>query len=139
MCATSLPEGRLPGRISDSTGLPEVASKILIGWKQVAPTCALKSASSCWPCAGSSGFVDIEHDALGHALRTLAEQVNEPQSDPLERAPFGHVLEPGQRRLAHQVEAALGGAAAGDLERRIGAQRVEVVAVFISGRDRHHA
>jgi hypothetical protein len=30
----SSPDGRLPGRSSDSTGRPVVASKILIGWKQ---------------------------------------------------------------------------------------------------------
>ena len=33
--ATSSPEGRLPGRSSDSTGLPERPSKMWIGWKQV--------------------------------------------------------------------------------------------------------
>ena len=32
--ATSFPEGRLPGRSSESTGLPVAASKIWMGWKQ---------------------------------------------------------------------------------------------------------
>ena len=88
---------------------------------------------------GIIGVVDIEHDAVRHTIPAFAEQVDEPQSDAFERAPVGQVLEPGQRRLAHQIEAALGGAAARDLERRIGAQRIEVVAVLIAGRDRHHA
>ena len=35
--AISSPDGRLPGRSSDRIGLPEVASKMWIGWKQVPP------------------------------------------------------------------------------------------------------
>ena len=88
---------------------------------------------------GIVGVIDIEHDVLRHTLPALAEQVDEPQSDALEREPVGQVLEPGQRRLAHQIETGLGRAAARDLEGRIGAQRIEVVAVLIAGRDRHHA
>ena len=60
---------------------------------------------------GIVGVVDIEHDVLRHTLPALAEQVDEPQSDALERAPVGQVLEPEQRRLAHQIETGLGGAA----------------------------
>ncbi len=33
MSAASSPEGRLPGRRSERTGLPVAASKIWIGWK----------------------------------------------------------------------------------------------------------
>ena len=33
-CAISSPEGLFPGRSSDSTDLPEPASKICMGWKQ---------------------------------------------------------------------------------------------------------
>ena len=32
--AASSPEGRLPGRSSESTGLPVAASKMWMGWKQ---------------------------------------------------------------------------------------------------------
>ena len=63
-CAISLPLGRLPGRIMANTGLPEPASKISIGLKQVVPAWLLKIASSCWPCE-VVGIVDVEHDALG--------------------------------------------------------------------------
>jgi hypothetical protein len=147
MCTTSLPEGRLPGRISDSVVLKarlrhdlargglEDLDRLETGGADM----RIEERELLLAVRGIVGVVDIEHDVLRHALPALAEQVDEPQSDTFERAPVGQVLEPGQRRLAHQIEAGLGRATAGELERRIGAQRIEVVAVLIAGRDRHHA
>jgi len=48
-------------------------------------------------------------------------QRSEPAVDGEAQAPAGQVFEPGKGRLAHQVEAGLGLATAGDLERRVGA------------------
>ena len=54
----------------------------------------------------------------------------------LQRRP---VLQPRQRRLRTQVRAAVGQPPAGELERWIGAQTIQIVPVFIAARDREDA
>jgi hypothetical protein len=49
------------------------------------------------------------------------------------------VLQPRQRRLRTQVGAAVGQTPAGELERRIGAQAIQIVRVFIAAGDRENA
>ena len=85
------------------------------------------------------GVVDVEHDALGRRRVAPAEEIDEADADPFERAPVSEVLEPRQRRLAHQIEAALGRSG-----RRRSAARDRCAAhrgrrILMAGRDRHHA
>ena len=61
------------------------------------------------------GVVDVEHDAPRRAREAAAVEIDLAEADTGERTPVGQVLQPGQRRLAHQVAAALGCAADGDL------------------------
>ena len=71
----------------------------------------------------------------GRPREAAAVEIDLAEPDARQRTPVGKVLEPRQRRLAHQVGAALGRTAAGDLQGRIGAQRIDVVAVLVAGRD----
>jgi hypothetical protein len=87
---------------------------------------------------GIIGVVDVEHDAGRRSCEASAVEIDLPEPDAGERSPVGYVLQSGQRRLAHQVGAGLGRAAYGDLQGRIGPQRVHVVAVLVAGRDHDH-
>lgn len=60
-------------------------------------------------------------------------------ADPVERLDVGDVLEPRDGRLAGNIVPAFGRAVAGDQQRRIMAQRVEIVGVLVASRDGHHA
>ena len=87
---------------------------------------------------GIVGVVDVEHDACRRAAKAPAVEIDLTEADAGERAPAGEVLQPRQCRLAHQVGAGLGCTTNGDLQRGIGAQRVDVVAVLVAGRDHQH-
>ena len=56
----------------------------------------------------------------------------------LERGGAGQVLEPAHGRLRAEVRPALGRPTDRYLERRIGAERVAVVGVWVAGRDQQH-
>ena len=60
-------------------------------------------------------------------------------ADLVERPGIGEVLEPRDGRLARNVVTALGRTLAGDQQRGILAQRVEVIGILVAGGDRHHA
>ena len=68
-----------------------------------------------------------------------AIEIDLAEPDAGQRTPVGKVLQPRQGRLAHEVGAGHRASAAGDLQRRIGAQCVDVVAVLVAGRDHEHA
>ena len=57
---------------------------------------------------------------------------------PLERRRAGQVLKPAHGRLRAEVRFALGRPTDRYLERRIGAERVAVVGVWVAGRDQQH-
>ena len=88
---------------------------------------------------GIVGFVDVEHDLPGWCLEAAAIQINLAEPDAGQRTPVGQVLEPRQRWLTHQVGTTVGRTTDGDLQCRIGAQGVDVVAVLVAGRDHEHA
>ena len=84
---------------------------------------------------GIVGVVDVENDALRWSREAAAVEIDLAEPYARERAPVGQVLEPRQCRLAHQIGAAVGCAADGDLQGGIAPQRVDVIAVLVSGRD----
>ena len=85
--AASSPDGRLPGRSSDSTGLPVAASKIWMGWKAVLAVMGVEQRQLLAAVDRIGGVVDVEHDALGHALEAVAEQIDHRQPHARQRAP----------------------------------------------------
>ena len=85
------------------------------------------------------GIVDVEYDRKWRRWIALAEQIDQPHADPVERPGIDRVLQSRQGRLAHQVDAALGRAVAGDLQCGIGLEPVDVVAILVAGGDHHHA
>ena len=87
---------------------------------------------------GIVGVVDVQHDALRRSREAAAVEIDLAEPYARERTPVGQVLQPRQRRLAHQIGAALGCAADGDLQGRIGTQHVHVIAVLVSGCDHDH-
>ena len=87
---------------------------------------------------GIVGVVDVEHDARRRPGEAAAVEIDLAEPDPRQRSPVGEVLQPRQRRLAHQVGAGLGASADRDLQRGIGAQRIDVVAVLVAGGDHQH-
>ena len=72
---------------------------------------------------GIVGVVDVEHDARWRPREAPAVEIDLAETDAGERTPVGEVLQPRQRRLAHQVGAALRCPADRDLQCGIGAQR----------------
>ena len=85
------------------------------------------------------GVVDVEHDHGWRLAIATAIEINEGLADPIECALVGQVLETRDGRLARQAGAAFRCAVQGDLQAWIVAQFVEIVAVFIAGRNRHAA
>lgn len=79
-----------------------------------------------------------EHDARRRSREAPAIEVDLAETDADGRAPAGEVLQPRQRRLAHQVGTGLRTAADRDLQRGVRAQRVDVVAILVAGRDHQH-
>ena len=82
--------------------------------------------------------VDVEHDAAGHAGETGAEQVDHPERHACKSSPGRRVFKTRQCRLGHEVFTCLRLAPARHLESRIDAQRIEVVAVFVTAGDGKH-
>ncbi len=85
------------------------------------------------------GVVDVERDRRWRAGVAAAEQIDEAGADPVQRPGVGEVLQARDGRLAGQVVAAVRRTLAGDQQRRVAPQRVEVVGVLVAGGDRHHA
>ena len=85
------------------------------------------------------GVVDVEHDRGRRAGVAAAEQIDEAGADPVQRAGVGEVLQARDGRLARNAAAGLRRTLAGDHQRGIVAQRIEVVGILVAGGDRHHA
>jgi len=62
------------------------------------------------------GVVDVEHDATGHGIEAVAEQLNHGRHHPLERDRAGQVLKPRHGRLRAEIGSALGQATDRHLE-----------------------
>lgn len=88
---------------------------------------------------GIGRIVDVEDDALGNAVEAFAEQIDHRQPHARQLAPRWRILKPRQGWLRHQIATALGQAPTGQLERRIEAQHVEVVAILVAAGDGEHA
>ena len=136
--ASSSPEGRLPGRKSDSTGLGRGRLEDVDGLEAVVVIMGVEQRQLLAAVDGVAGIVDVEDDTVGNKARAFAEQIDHRQPHAPQLAPRRRVLEARQGRLAHQIIARLGQAPTGQLERRIETQYVEVVAVLIAAGDGEH-
>ena len=76
------------------------------------------------------GVVDVEHDPVGHAGIAVAEGVDHPQPHAREHPPAHRILQPGESRLRGQPDIRVRALVAGDPQRRVMAQNIEVVAVL---------
>ena len=83
------------------------------------------------------GVVDIENDALRHLPERGAILVDQPPSQAQQRPPVGQVLQPRDRRLRAQF-VIRGQPPQRQLEHRVAAQRVGIVAVLVTGGDHQH-
>ena len=97
MRAASLPEGRLPGPRRENTGLPETASKPVLGLdprnvdRQIAGAVVVRVEEG-EPLAAVHrilGVVDVELDACGWRSEAAAEEVDHAEPDAAGRAPLG--------------------------------------------------
>ena len=84
------------------------------------------------------GVVDIEDDALGHRSERAAILLDERPPKAQQRPPVGEVFQPRDRRLRAQLLARRQ-AIQRQLEHRVAAQRIGVVAVLVPGGDHQHA
>jgi len=84
------------------------------------------------------GVIDIEDDALGHRSERAAILLDERPPKAQQRSPVGEVFQPRDRRLRAQL-LARGQAIQRQLEHRVAAQRVGVVAVLVPSGDHQHA
>ena len=87
---------------------------------------------------GIIGVVDVEHNAMWRPRKAPAIKIDLAEADACERAPVGQVLEPRERRLAHQVGTAFGRPADRDLQGWIALESINIVTVLVAGRDHHH-
>ena len=125
LAGTQQREHRLAGcRVEDVDGLEAIV--VVMGVEQGQLLAAVD---------GIEGIVDIEGDALGTTLEASEEQIDHRQPHAHKRAPRRRVLEARQGWLAHQIATRLGQAATGQLERRIDAQGIEVVAILVATGD----
>lgn len=83
-------------------------------------------------------IVDVQHDPGGHAGVAVAKGVDHPQPHARQHAPRDRVLEPRERRLRGQPDIRIGFLVAGDLQGRVMAQHIEVVAVLMPAGDGDH-
>ena len=86
-----------------------------------------------------AGVVDVQGDGRGRRGVAGAVEIDHHPPEPDQIAQARRVLQPRDGGLAHQVGAALGQAAAGELERGVGAQVVEIVGILIPAGDRQDA
>ena len=82
-----------------------------------------------------TGVVDVESNGGWRHGVTGAVEVDQHPPEPDEVAQARRVLQPRDGGLAHQVRAAVGQAAAGELEGWIGAQMVEVIGILVPAGD----
>ena len=108
-----------------------------IGWKQV-HVVRVEQRQLLLTVHGIVRVVDVEHDALGRPCEAAAVEVDLAKADTGERAPVGKVLQSRERRLTHQIGAALWATADRDLQSRIRAQRIDVVAILVAGGNHQH-
>ena len=85
------------------------------------------------------GVVDVEHDPARHLLEAVAEQLDHGRHHPLERRRARQVLQPADGRLRAQIGPGLRQPADRQLERRVGAQEIAVVAVRVARGDQQRA
>jgi hypothetical protein len=83
--------------------------------------------------------VDVQQDGPRRLAITLAPDINECVSEANDLAQRRRILPARDGRLRAQVLAAVGQASARQLESRVAAQPVEVVAIGIAAADRQHA
>jgi len=83
------------------------------------------------------GVVDVQHDLPGHGAEAVAEQIDHPQPHPRQRPPAGQIFQPRQRRLRDQPQRRIRHPLTRHLHRRVVAQRIHVITVFVPAGDRH--
>ena len=86
-----------------------------------------------------AGVVDVERDGCGLARITIHPCVDQSVGQADHVAQSRRILQPRQRRLGTQIPARIRQATAGELERWIGPQMIEVVGVLVAAADREHA
>ena len=131
---TSMPDGVLPGRSTMATGDllrcrnmdRKEASLVVMGIEQ---------RQLLVPMDDVAGIVDVERDVRRGLVVARQPLVDEGIGEPNGIAHRRRVLQPRQGRLRGEVRAAIGQAAAGELEGRVSPQRSEVVAVLIAASD----
>ena len=87
---------------------------------------------------GIERVVDVEHDARRHTAKTRAILVDHGTAHVQQRTPIGQVLEARNRRLRAQIRI-VGQPAHRQLEHRIAAQRVGVVAILVASGNHQQA
>src|SRR6267142_5633899 len=86
-----------------------------------------------------AGVVNVERDGCGLARIAIHPCVDQGVGQADYVAQSRRILQPRQRRLGTQIPARIRQATAGELERWIGPQMIEVVSVLVAAADREHA
>ena len=85
--AASSPDGRLPGRSQRQHRLARGRVEDMDGLKAVLAVMGVEQRQLLAAVDRIGGVVDVEHDALGHALEAVAEQIDHRQPHARQRAP----------------------------------------------------
>ena len=86
-----------------------------------------------------AGIVDVERDGCRLARVAIHPCVDQSVGQADHVAQARSILQARQRRLGTQITARVRQPSAGELERRIGPQMIEVVGVLVAAADREHA
>src|ERR1700746_651490 len=92
ICSTSSPDGRLPGRSSDSTGRPG-GLEDLDGLEAVAAGMGVEQCKLLLSMHSIVRVVNVEHDAAGYALEAGTEQIDQFKPHARKLAPERGVLQ----------------------------------------------
>ena len=74
--AASFPEGRLPGRKSESTGLAVAALEDVDGLEAIVIIMGVEQCQLLAAVDRVLGIIDVEDDTAGNMVRAFAEQID---------------------------------------------------------------
>ena len=132
--ATSAPEGRLPGAQQGKHRFAAGAIENVDRLEAGAVVVRIEQCQLLLAVRGIIGVVDVEHNAVWRPHKASAIKIDLAEADACERAPVGQILEPRQRRLAHQVGVALGRPADCDFQGGIPLESIDIVTILVTGR-----
>ena len=136
---TSTPRRRLAGAQHDRDGTASLGVVDMDRQEAALVVMGVEQRELLMAVHDIAGVVDVERDGRGLAFVGGHPLIDERIGQPDRVFQRRRVLQPRQRRLRTQIAARVGQPPAGELESRIGAQKIEIVGVLVAAGDREDA